>query len=134
LQKRIIELGLTDTVIFAGTTTDLQSYYNAADIFVLLSDGEAGSIACLEAMSSGLPVIVSKSGGFDEVVKPNCGRTIDTSLQEQFIEAVIELRNSSDLRGSLGANGRQRIIEEFSWGIIAQKLISLLSSNALKQS
>jgi glycosyltransferase involved in cell wall biosynthesis len=130
LQKRVVELGLDDLVMFAGTTTNLESFYNAADIFVMLPDAEAGSIACLEAMASGLPVIVSKSGGFDEVVKPNCGRIIDIERQNELIEAVAELRNSSELRHALGMNGRQRIIQEFSWGTLAERLIFILSKNA----
>jgi glycosyltransferase involved in cell wall biosynthesis len=129
LQKRAAELNISDLVIFAGTTANLPPYYNAADIFVMLSDSEAGSIACLEAMSSGLPAIVSKSGGFNEVVNLNCGRITDIEKQNDLIEAVMELQNDSKLRHMLGINARQRIIQEFSWGSLAERLIAILSEN-----
>jgi glycosyltransferase involved in cell wall biosynthesis len=129
LSKRSVELGIDNKVIFAGTTADLQSYYNAADIFVMLPDSEAGSIACLEAMASGLPVIVSKSGGFEEVVKLDCGRQVDLAHHNEFIEAVIELWKDPALRNLLGRNGRQRIINEFSWESIAEKFLTILADN-----
>lgn len=132
LQQRAAALNITDNVIFAGTTTNLQAYYNAADIFVMLSDSEAGSIACLEAMASGLPVIVSNSGGFHEVVTPDCGRMINLEKQDELIEAVSELKNNTELRHTLGMNGRQRIIQEFSWGSLAGRLITILAENENK--
>ena len=131
LQKRVIELGLTDIVTFAGTTMDLQPFYNAADIFIMLPDAEAGSIACLEAMASALPVIVSKSGGFEEVVMSNCGKMIDADVQPEIVEAVEELTNDPELRFSLGINARRRIIDEFSWGAITERLLSILSAKTL---
>lgn len=126
LEARAKELGVAERILFAGTTSNLAPYYNAADVFVMLSDSEAGSIACLEAMSSGLPVIVSDAGGFGEVATPECGRMIDINLPRALAEAVAELRDSA-LREERGRNARRRIVENFSWDALAERLLSILN-------
>ena len=61
-------------VTFAGFVPreDMPAVYRKADIFVLPSAHEGMSIALLEAMASGLPVIVTDTGGTTELV--NHGR------------------------------------------------------------
>lgn len=125
LTRRVGELGLRDKVIFAGTTNDLPRYYNAADIFVLLSDAEAGSVATLEAMASGLPVIVSSAGGFAEVVDEASGRILDISNPAEIISCILALAQDPELRKKLGDAGRGAIIEKYSWARIAAQLIQI---------
>ena len=119
-------LGVSDCVIFAGTTPDLSGYYNAADIFVFFPDAEAGSIALLEAMASALPVIVSDSGGFNEVVDLTCGRLVDRMQSSSIAEAIFELASDRSLRERLGENGRRIVVDRFSWDRLAQQLISII--------
>ncbi len=130
LQRRVEELGLTRNVIFAGTTTELPAFYNAADIFVMLPDAEAGSIACLEAMASGLPVVVSNTGGFAEAVNSQTGRIADLNNPGTIVEQIAELARDEDLRQNLGAAGRQVVIEKFSWERIADKFLNLCRQSA----
>jgi phosphatidylinositol alpha-1,6-mannosyltransferase len=131
LQKRVSELELSPYVTFAGTTADLSPYYNAADIFVMLPDSEAGSVACLEAMASGLPVVVSDTGGFREVVDDTSGRVIDvdTGNQSGIARAILELGDRG-LRQSLGAAGRQRVETAFSWRRIGEQFSQLCRSES----
>lgn len=121
LRKRVRELGLDRAVIFAGTTSELPRYYNAADIFVMLPDAEAGSVACLEAMASGLPAVVSNSGGFSEVVNDRNGRIVDQNNQSSIASAVVELAQDVTLRNKLGAAGREAVIANYSWKRIAER-------------
>ena len=123
LESRVEQLGLADCVHFMGTTTDLASYYNAADIFVMLPDYEANSIACHEAMSCGLPVIVSSSGGFKEVVTADCGRLVDIEDRQAIVTAVLELAQDLDLRKRLGQTGRTLIQNKLTWDRIADQLV-----------
>jgi glycosyltransferase involved in cell wall biosynthesis len=127
LEERARESGVIDRVTFGGTTPNLSEYYNAADIFVLLSDGEAGSIALLEAMSSALPVVVSTSGGFSEAVDTNCGRLIDPHDPHAIIQAISELASDISLRSCLGANGRKVVTDRFSWERLAQQLTAMVA-------
>jgi glycosyltransferase involved in cell wall biosynthesis len=125
LERRVTELGLGSHVRFLGTTTDLPSYYSAADVFVLLSDSEAGSVACLEAMSSSLPVVVSSSGGFGEVVDESCGRLVDIHKSSDVSSAILEVAQNKEMRMTMGCTGRSKILEHYSWEKIAGQLLEI---------
>lgn len=63
------EMGLSDYVIFAGPQKDLRPFYWGADIFSLTSHSvETFSIAALEAMSCGLPAVLTDIGGAREMI------------------------------------------------------------------
>lgn len=115
LEQRVRELGLESAILFAGTTDNLAPYYNAADIFVMLPEAEAGSIALLEAMSSSLPCIVSDTGGFGEVISPKNGRLANPGNGDEIVATILELASDPRLRESLGEAGRTTVIERYSW-------------------
>ncbi len=70
LRRRAASLGLADRVIFAGriAESDKVGYYNAADLFVSPSSLEGFGFTVGEAMSCGLPVVVSDRGALPELV------------------------------------------------------------------
>ncbi|MFO0732035.1 MAG: glycosyltransferase [Nitrospiraceae bacterium] len=70
LRELAERLGLADDVTFRGFVprAAMPAEYHAADIFVLPSQHEGMSIALLEAMASGLPVVVTDTGGTAELV------------------------------------------------------------------
>lgn len=125
LEARAIELGVRDVVIFAGTTTELPGYYNAADIFVMLSDAEAGSIALLEAMASALPVLVPNTGGFGEVVNEMCGQFVALDDRESIIAALDLLTSNVEHREKCGTVGRQQILKAYSWERLVERFLLL---------
>ena len=63
------ELGLTDVVDFAGWSDDVAGALRRARVFVLLSEAEGLPIAMLEAMSSGLPAVVTDVGANAQVIR-----------------------------------------------------------------
>ena len=125
LEKRVEELNLLDCVRFLGTTTDLVNFYNAADIFVMLPEHEANSIACHEAMACELPVVVSSSGGFQEVVDSTCGRIVNVEDRKEIVAGILDLAENAELRHRLGKRGRKVIRERLTWDIISNRLIDL---------
>jgi len=62
------EKGISENIIFTGASKHVQQIYAAGDIFVFPSEYDAFGTACLEAMASGLPVIVSKASGASEII------------------------------------------------------------------
>ncbi len=121
LERRAIELGVRDVVLFGGTTNDLTGYYNASDIFVMLSDGEAGSVALLEAMASGLPAVVSDTGGFAETVNTSCGVRVDISSTPTVIALLQRLVCDANERATLGRRASEVVREKFAWdGLVAR--------------
>lgn len=72
--KREIEdyakaLNLSGKIIFAGNQIDVRPFYWASDIFTLTSNSETFSIAALEALSCGLPCVLTDIGGASEMIE-----------------------------------------------------------------
>jgi L-malate glycosyltransferase len=61
------ELGLTDCVTFFGEQNEVSPFLVAADLFVMSSTSEGLPISLLEAMSVGLPAVVTDIGGMSEI-------------------------------------------------------------------
>lgn len=62
-----VELGIYDKVIFFGNSNEIDKILSFTDLFLLPSETESFGLAALEAMSCGVPVISSNSGGLPEV-------------------------------------------------------------------
>ncbi len=72
LQRLTKSLSLEDQVLFPGfiPDEDLPLLLNSADLFVMPSHAELQSIATLEAMSSGLPILAARARALPELVQP----------------------------------------------------------------
>lgn len=126
LEKLAQELGLCDVVVFGGTTSELESVYNMADVLVMLADDEGNSIACHEAMSSGLPVLVSDAGGFIESVPSMAGFRVNPHDGKQIDDALSRLITDPLLRQAMGQSGRSHILNNYSWEMTADKFLKEL--------
>lgn len=62
-QELASTLGVSDRVRFLGKVEDMPALYRASDLFILLSFYDACSNAVLEALTTGLPVISTKTNG-----------------------------------------------------------------------
>ncbi|MCL4122604.1 UNVERIFIED_CONTAM: hypothetical protein GTU68_016752 [Idotea baltica] len=67
VERRCVELGITDKVIFFGRSNEIDKILCFSDLFLLPSLTESFGLAALEAMASGVPVISSNTGGIPEV-------------------------------------------------------------------
>jgi glycosyltransferase involved in cell wall biosynthesis len=128
LEQRAAALGVRDAIVFGGTTSDLAGYYNAADIFVMLSDEEAGSVALLEAMASGLPVVVSDNGGFREIVNASNGVAVNIADTQAIAASLIGLVRGASQRVALGMAARAHVRDHFAWNALATRFSSLASA------
>lgn len=61
VKQRAIKAGIKDRIIFTGTVNNVSDYLNAMDLFTLPSNFEGQPFVVIEALASGLPVIVSKN-------------------------------------------------------------------------
>ncbi len=66
-EKKVIELGISDKVIFLGNSSEVDKILCLSDLFLLPSETESFGLAALEAMAANTPVISTNSGGLAEV-------------------------------------------------------------------
>lgn len=125
LENLVSNLDLELDVHFAGKVAhkDLPAWYGVGDIFVMpcrtrLSgwDVEGLGIVYLEASATGLAVIAGDSGGAPEaVVKGQTGFVVNGTNQAEITNRIIELFENPKLREELGINGRQWVLDNWTW-------------------
>lgn len=68
LKQMAYDFGVFERVLFFGVQSDVKPFYEIADIFTLTSSTETFSVAALEAMSMGLPCVLTSVGGASEMI------------------------------------------------------------------
>lgn len=122
LQKLAAQRGVANHVRFLGRIDPEQTpkYYARARVFILPSANEGMSNALLEALASGLPVIVTNTGGSAELVTDGVNGFVITRDPEAIREATKRLLLDEPLRQKMGAASRARA-EEQSWETVAEE-------------
>jgi glycosyltransferase involved in cell wall biosynthesis len=115
MQELAASLGLQERVHFLGNRRDVPALLQAMDIFVLPSHSEGVSLAVLEAMAAGLPVIVSEVGGLPEIVRhEENGLLIPPKDPEALARSLARLLENPGLAASLGQKAREHIETHYS--------------------
>lgn len=92
LESLARELGVADRVEFLGHQSDVGSFLNRSKVFVLTSDSEGLALSLMEAMTCGLPAVVSNVGDLGDLVRDGeNGFLIDERTPEQFAAGMREL-------------------------------------------
>jgi len=120
-------LGISEAVTFTGYVphNEMLALYHQADIFALPSQNEGMSIALLEAMAAGLPVIVTTTGGTAELVKPGQnGYVVPWANVPELTAALGMLGQDACARRRMG-NESQRLAARFSWSTLTQEYVKL---------
>ena len=121
------ELGLASQVKLAGFRAphDLPPVYAAADVFVLPSHSESCSMALLEAMASGLPVVATGTGGTPELIEEGQGGVlVPVRSPRHLAEALSKLVADPALRARMGAHNRQRVEDHYSWDVVTESYLA----------
>lgn len=89
LQQLVIDLALTDRVVFLGHQEDMPAFYKSIDCFVLFSRTEDMPLSIVEAFASGLPVIAPAIGGIPELLSETISYCYDiTAPRPALFEAM----------------------------------------------
>jgi glycosyltransferase involved in cell wall biosynthesis len=114
LERLADALSLTDRVIFLGVRSDVPAVLQALDIFAMTSLSEAASLTLMEAMASGLPVVVTDVGGNPEIVRANRdGILVPRGDARATGEALAALLHTPQKAWEMGSSGRARVQERF---------------------
>lgn len=94
LNQLIKDLGVEDRVFMMGLRRDVYKYYILSDFFISTSHIEGLSVAYLEAMAFGLPLLVTKTGGTDDIiVEGRNGYFIEEETVEDVVSGLIKMSN-----------------------------------------
>lgn len=110
-KKYVIKNNLQKNVIFCGYRNDVPDLFSIANISVSSSYQEGLPVNVLEAMASGLPLILTNCrGNADLVVNGENGFVVDFDDDEAFVQAVIKLYNDRKLLHDMGKKSKEMIL------------------------
>jgi glycosyltransferase involved in cell wall biosynthesis len=126
LQQLSRDLGTERNVTFLGLRPDVSQILNNLDVFVLSSDTEGFSIACIEAMACGIPVVATRSGGPEQILEGEAGLLVPTADPTALALAITELLSSKELAAALTAKATKRVHERYSLTTMLSRYQALL--------
>lgn len=125
------ELGISPYVTFTGSVSDeeLRENYQQCSLFVMPSEKEGFGIVFLEAMAYAKPVIGGAHGGILSVVEnEKTGLLVNRLDVDALARAMVRLLQDRELSDRLGRNGRQRLMEEFTYQRFENNLGAVINS------
>lgn len=124
LERMAGELGVARSVTFAGMMNASMKWSALANssLFVLPSFSEGFSVAVLEAMGTGLPVVVSDACHFPEIAQKDCGWVIEPN-QKALEHALVEYFQCPSWEGrAMGSRGRRLVESRFTWNVVGDQM------------
>jgi glycosyltransferase involved in cell wall biosynthesis len=114
VEEGVNALGLADHVVFAGEHSDVRRLIHALDVGVLCSVAvETFSIAALELMASGVPMVHSRLGGASELIDDGQdGRIFQIGNTDQLVDALASF-GDSEYRKALSVRARDKVVRRF---------------------
>ena len=111
LQRQIDTANLGSMVTLAGQRNDMLAHYDCADAFLQPSYFELHSLAMLEAMQAGLPVVVSRGVGAndDMIGHAHTGFLVEPNDIACWAELITTLFEQPALRAAVGSQGKTLI-------------------------
>ncbi|MDV3104089.1 glycosyltransferase family 4 protein [Thermococcus waiotapuensis] len=119
------KLGVKDKVIFTGDLENPHVATLCADIYTHITHGEGGlSLALLEVMDIGKPIVASSVGGIPEAIRhPLEGILVENGIN-QIVAAVKHLTENPKLQKKMSVISREAVKRRFSWEKTAERLLN----------
>jgi glycosyltransferase involved in cell wall biosynthesis len=114
LEAKVLEMGLSEQVLFVGTRKDIPEILAALDLFILPSLWEGFSMAILEALATGTPVMATDVGGASEVIRSGYDGLLippreASALVTGVREAILDPRKYKEM----GRQGKETVGRQF---------------------
>jgi glycosyltransferase involved in cell wall biosynthesis len=118
--RAVDDLGITDRVRFVAGLSDeaLAELFGSAEVAVVPSLYEGFSIPAVEAMACETPLVASRAGALPEVVG-DCAELVEPGNPSDLAAALGRLLDDPERRRVVGAVGRRRVEERFTWRAVA---------------
>ncbi|MCU6434120.1 TIGR03088 family PEP-CTERM/XrtA system glycosyltransferase [Undibacterium sp. Jales W-56] len=138
LKQQVAAAGISDVVWLPGARSDIAAIMRGFNLFALPSLAEGTPVTLLEAMSSGLPVVVSRVGGIPEVVQEGVhGALVAAADDAAFAQAFAEYCQRPAMLRQHGAAASQYVRQKFSITAMVNSYTNLydaLCKNKFKES
>jgi glycosyltransferase involved in cell wall biosynthesis len=132
MQQLAYQLGLEESrVRFLGRRTDVPRLLQGTDMLVFCSDDEGMPNAVLEAMAAGIPVIATAVGDLASLIQDGVsGFIVPLDDHKAIADRMVRLADCAELRGRLGAAGRQIIESDHSLNALGDRMLSIYGTVA----
>jgi glycosyltransferase involved in cell wall biosynthesis len=117
-------------IVFEGHAShdQIQAHYGRAAVLVNASLSESFGISLVEAMMQGLPVVATRIGGMTYTVEHSrTGLLVNRADPLALAQALSSVLADPNWARMMGAAGRNRAIEMFSWGAAVNRLLTVYS-------
>ena len=123
-------MGVAERVIFAGgqTQEQVRHWMQHARVFVLPSLEEGLGVVLLEALACGTPCVATRVGGIPDVVTPEVGLVVPPGDVHALATAIREVLEDRVRWNVLSQQARTRAVEQYSWKIIATRILQIYQS------
>ena len=128
LKQLIKDEGLEKRILFLGEqpTENLPLLFRSLDIYIAPQRWEGFGLTPIEAMSSGVPVIATRAGVFEEMILPGkTGYIVEYEDAESVAQHLSDLFNNEALLNEMSERARDRVIDAFNIHKEAQSLIDI---------
>lgn len=131
LKKYISDNNLEKEIILVGSTNKPELYYQASDAYILASKSEGMSNSLLEAMACGLPSIVTKISGSEDLIDDGVHGVYTSGEPEDIAEKMKWLYMDSESL-TKGINAKDKIIKEYAAEVVLDKHLNAFASGVSK--
>lgn len=128
LERLTASLSLEERVSFLGAVgqDELRKLYGRASIFCLPSFAEGVPVVLMEAMAMGLPAVSTRIAGIPELIdNDRSGILVAPGRADELADSLARLLADPELRQSLGAQGREKVVRDFDAERSAEQLADL---------
>jgi glycosyltransferase involved in cell wall biosynthesis len=127
LEAQIAEMKLAQSIRLFGMSDAVTQHLAVADIFILPSRSEGLPIALLEAMSAGLPVVVTNLDGMDDLIKHGQhGLLVPVENPRALADAILQLLSDMPATRQMGLASRSLVMENYTEEKMCEQYLSLM--------
>jgi L-malate glycosyltransferase len=131
IRRTAEQLGVARRIVFTGERHDVPQLLAAMDVFALVSRKEAGPIAVLEAMASGLPVLATNIGMLPDFVRDGvAGHIVGVGDIAAIAERLTAMARDVKRRKAMGEAAHRIARSDYDLEVVAPRVEALLEEAA----
>jgi len=134
IESLISSLHLEENIKLLGQRKDIPELLNKADVFMNCSEFESNSLAIIEAMRAGLPIIATNNGGNAELVTNEInGIIVPVGKPKAIADSLLKLKTEEVTRKKFGSENKRIFMSKFTLKPMIKSLENIYISALLPQ-